>query len=57
MITLDDLIVKEGNGKVVLLNAKNGHWVRMRKDKYDMFCSSEKIAKHLKNWWRRNLVC
>lgn len=45
MITLDDLIVKEGNGKVVLLNAKNGHWVRMRKDKYDMFCCSEKNRK------------
>lgn len=45
MITLDDLIVKEGNSKVVLLNAKNGHWVRMRKDKYDMFCCSEKNRK------------
>jgi len=42
MITLDDLVVKEGNGKVILLNVKNGHWARMSKKSYDRFCYSEK---------------
>lgn len=34
MLTLDDLVVKEGNGKVILLNPENGHWVRIRKEQY-----------------------
>ena len=50
MVTLDDLVVKEGNGKVVLLNVKNGHWVRMKKDKYDMFCYNEKNRKEFEQY-------
>ena len=42
MITLDDLVVKKGNGKVILLNVNNGHWARMSKKSYDSFCYSEK---------------
>lgn len=50
MLTLDDLIVKEGNGKVILLNVKNGHWVRMKKDTYDRFCYSEKNREALEKY-------
>lgn len=45
MLTLEDLVVKAENGKVILLNTTNGHWARVSKEKYNEYCSSPEKQK------------
>ena len=39
MKTIEDLVVCEGNGKVLLLNTSNGHWARMNKERFEQSVS------------------
>lgn len=38
----EDLVYYEGNGKTILLNSSNYHWVRMSKKMYDSACNNKK---------------
>ena len=39
MKKMEDLIIVEGNEKVILFNNSNCHWARMSKEKYDSMMS------------------
>ena len=39
MKKIEDLIIVEGNEKIILFNKSNCHWVRMPKEKYDLMLS------------------
>lgn len=39
MKKIEDLIIVEGNEKVILFNKSNCHWARMPKEKYDLMMS------------------
>lgn len=39
MKKIEDLIIVEGNEKIILFNKSNCHWVRMPKEKYDLMMS------------------
>lgn len=40
MKTVEELVMCEGNGKVLLLNTGNGHWARMNKERFEQSVSS-----------------
>lgn len=47
MKKIEELIVQEGNNKIILLNPDNGHWVRMKKEQYEYMVSSpERMAEY-----------
>ncbi|MBR6403851.1 MAG: radical SAM protein [Eubacterium sp.] len=50
MKSFEELITKEENNKMVLLNPNNLHWVKMKKALYDKKCSSSEEEEQLINY-------